>query len=148
MGDENLNRICASIAGDEARHETFYTRCFGRVLEIDPDVAMLCLRDMLRTVISMPGKLMYDGRDPDLFDHFAVVAQRVGVYTVHDYADIIAHLVKTWDIAGRSVTGKAAKAQEYICRQSERYGHFADEVLAAIQAQPPIAFSWIHDRKV
>jgi acyl-[acyl-carrier-protein] desaturase len=147
-GDANLQKICARIAGDEARHETFYTRCFGNVLDIDPDVAMVCLRDMLKTVIAMPGKLMYDGKDPDLFDHFAIIAQRVGVYTIHDYADIIDHLVKTWNIAGRSVSGKAAKAQEYICRQSEKYKRFADEVYASVQSQPPMAFSWIYDRKI
>ena len=64
---------------------------------------------------------MDDGKDPDLFDHFAVVAQRTNVYTVRDYASIIEHLVKAWDIAGRSVTGEAARAQEELCRQSERY---------------------------
>src|SRR5689334_7449701 len=112
-------------------------------MDIDTEAAMLCLRDMLKTVIAMPGKLMYDGKDPDLFDHFAVIAQRVGVYTIHDYAEIIDHLVKTWNVAGRSVSGKAARAQEYICRQSERYIHFADEVIAAIKAAPPMSFSWI-----
>ena len=29
-GDENLARICGVIAGDEARHEAFYTRMMGR----------------------------------------------------------------------------------------------------------------------
>ncbi len=148
IGDANLAKICQRIAGDESRHEAFYTRCFGKVLDLDPEAAMICMKDMLRTVIAMPGRLMYDGKDPDLFDHFAIIAQRTGVYTIHDYAGIIEHLVKTWDIAGRSVTGKAAKAQEYVCRQAERYLRFADEMTAAIQAQPPIAFSWIHGRKV
>jgi len=148
IGDNNLAKICQRIAGDESRHEAFYTRCFGKVLDLDPDAAMICLKDMLRTVIAMPGRLMYDGKDPDLFDHFAIIAQRVGVYTIHDYASIIDHLVKTWNIAGRSVSGKAAKAQEYVCRQSDRYLRFADEMTAAIKAQPPIAFSWIHGRKI
>jgi len=148
QGDANLGKICQRIAGDESRHEAFYTRCMGRVFELDPENAMLCVRDMLRTVIAMPGRLMYDGKDPDLFDHFAIVAQRAGVYTIHDYASIIDHLVKTWDIAGRPVTGKAAKCQEWICRQSERYLQFADEMTATIKAQPPVAFSWIYDRKV
>jgi acyl-[acyl-carrier-protein] desaturase len=49
---------------------------------------------------------------------------------------------------GRVVTGKAAQAQEYICRQSERYLRFADEMSVKITAQPPMAFSWIHGRKV
>jgi acyl-[acyl-carrier-protein] desaturase len=148
MGDANLARICQRIAGDEARHEAFYTKCFGKVLELDTPTAMLCLRDMLRSIIAMPGRLMYDGKDPDLFDHFAIIAQRVGVYTIHDYAAIIGHLVKTWDIPGRVVAGKAAKAQEWICRQSERYLRLADEMTAAVNAKPAVAFSWIHGREV
>jgi acyl-[acyl-carrier-protein] desaturase len=146
MGDANLAKICQRIAGDESRHEAFYTKCFGQVLELDTGAAMLCLRDMLRTVIAMPGRLMYDGKDPDLFDHFAIVAQRAGVYTIYDYAAIIEHLVKTWDIPGRQVTGPAAKAQDWICRQSERYLRFAEEMTATIKTKPAVAFSWIHGR--
>lgn len=148
QGDANLAKICLKIAGDEARHETFYTRMMGQVLDRDPAGGITSIRGMIRGLIAMPGKLMYDGKDPDLFDHFAVVAQRAGIYTVRDYASIIEHLVKTWDIAGRKVTGKAAHAQEYLCRQAERYERLADEMSAALEKQPQVAFSWIHDRKV
>jgi len=103
---------------------------------------------MLRKLITMPGRLMYDGKDPDLFDHFAVVTQRSGAYSCYDYAGIIEHLVKTWDIGRRVVTGPAAKAQEYLCRQAERYTSLADEITASLTLQPAVAFSWIHDRKV
>lgn len=147
QGDPNLAKICQRIAGDESRHENFYTRVMGKLFDVDPEGAMLCFRDMLRTVIAMPGRHMYDGKDPDLFDHFAIVAQRTGVYTVHDYAAIIDHLVKTWNVAGRSVTGKAARAQEYLCRQADRYLRFADEMTADLQKKPPVAFSWIHGRE-
>ncbi len=148
QGDANLAKICTRIAGDESRHETFYTRIMGKVFDVDPNGAMLSFRSMMRTIISMPGRLMFDGKDPDLFDHFAVVAQRTNVYTVHDYAAIIEHLVKTWDVAGRTVTGPAAKAQEYLCRQAERYKTFAEEMTARFEEHPPISFSWIQDRKV
>ena len=67
------------IAGDEARHEAFYTRMMGRVLELDPAGGILAFRSMLRGLIAMPGRFMDDGRDPDLFDHFAIVAQRTNV---------------------------------------------------------------------
>ena len=148
QGDSNLAKICKRIAGDESRHEAFYTKMMRQVFEVDPEGAMLAFRAMLRTIIAMPGKLMYDGRDPNLFDHFAVVAQRATVYTVRDYAAIIAHLVDIWGVPGRIVTGKAAKAQEYLCRQAERYLRLADEVTAGLLEKPPVAFSWIHDRKV
>jgi acyl-[acyl-carrier-protein] desaturase len=96
----------------------------------------------------MPGRFMDDGRDPDLFDHFAIVAQRTKVYTVRDYAAIIEHLVKAWDIAGRAVTGEAARAQEEVCRQSERYVRVAERASAALAKQPSRTFSWIRDRMV
>jgi acyl-[acyl-carrier-protein] desaturase len=148
QGESALGRICQRIAGDESRHEAFYTKMMQQVFAIDPDGALLAFRGMLRSVIAMPGRLMYDGRDPDLFDHFAVIAQRTGVYTVYDYAAIIDHLVSTWDIGRRPASGKAAQAQEYLCRQAERYTNYADEVRTALTAQPPRAFSWIHDRQV
>jgi acyl-[acyl-carrier-protein] desaturase len=148
QGDRNLASICQRIAGDESRHETFYSKMMRRVMDIDPEGGILSFRNMLRRLIAMPGRLMYDGKDPDLFDHFAIVTQRSGVYTSHDYAAIIEHLVKTWDIGGRSVTGPAAKAQEYLCRQAERYASLAEEITASLAAQPAVAFSWIQDRKV
>jgi acyl-[acyl-carrier-protein] desaturase len=146
LGDANLARICGMIAGDEARHEAFYTRMMGEVLELDPAGAIIAFRSMLRGLISMPGRFMEDGRDPDLFDHFAVVAQRTNIYTVRDYASIIEHLVKTWNIAGRAVTGRAAQAQDELCRQAERYMRLGERTSAALQVQPPVPFSWIHDR--
>jgi acyl-[acyl-carrier-protein] desaturase len=146
-GDTSLARICARIAGDESRHAVFYARMMHAVIDQDPAGAILVFRDMMRRVISMPGKLMYDGKDPDLFEHFAIVAQRLGVYTVHHYAEIIAHLVSAWDIAGRSVSGKAAKAQEFLCVQAERLEGLADSVAEEFAKRPATAFSWIHGRK-
>jgi acyl-[acyl-carrier-protein] desaturase len=147
-GDANLGRICGLIAGDEARHEAFYTRMMGMVLEHDPAGGILAFRSMLRGLIAMPGRFMDDGNDPDLFDHFAIVAQRAQVYTVRDYASIIEHLVNTWNIAGRAVTGLAAQAQDELCRQAKRYERLAERTSATLEKQPPVAFSWIHDRKV
>jgi acyl-[acyl-carrier-protein] desaturase len=147
-GDLNLARVCGVIAGDEARHEAFYTRMMNEVLEHDPAGGILAFRSMLRGTIAMPGRFMEDGTDPDLFDHFAIVAQRINVYTVRDYAAIIEHLVKVWNIAGRSVSGDAARAQEDLCRQAERYLRLADRTDAAMAKQPPRAFSWIRDRMV
>ena len=146
-GDANLARICRIIASDEARHETFYTRMMAQVLEHDPAGGILSFRSMLRGLIKMPGRLMDDGRDPDLFERFAIVAQRSGVYTVRDYASIVDHLVRTWNVGGAAVTGAAAEAQDDLCRLAERLERLADRISATIDRQPPSAFSWIHDRK-
>lgn len=148
QGDTNLAKICLRIAGDEARHEAFYTLMAGKIMDVDPAGGILAFREMMRGLIAMPGRLMYDGKDADLFDHFAVVAQRLGVYTVHDYAAIIQHLVKTWDIASRSVSGAAAKAQEYLCKQADRYLAHADKIADFQRGLPSVTFSWIQGRAV
>jgi acyl-[acyl-carrier-protein] desaturase len=148
QGDAALARICQKIAGDEARHESFYTKAMGRVLEEDPQGGMITIGSMLRRVIAMPGRLMFDGKDPDLFDHFAIVAQRLGVYTVDDYASIVEHLVATWNVAGRSVSGKAARAQEFLCKHAERCRSAAAQAAETVAKAPAVGFSWIFDRKV
>jgi len=147
-GDTNLGRICGKVAADESRHEQFYTRMMSEVISRDPGEAMLVFRDLMRRVIAMPGKLMDDGKDPSLFEHFAVVAQRMGVYTVQDYAQIMRHLVGTWDIANQSVTGKAAAAQEFLCNHADRLESLADSMSADVSSRPPVKFSWIFDRAV
>ena len=106
------------------------------MLDRDPAGGILAFRSMLRGLIAMPGRFMDDGKDPDLFDHFAIVAQRTNVYTVRDYASIIEHLVKAWDIAGRSVTGEAARAQDELCRQAERHLRLAERTASALAKQP------------
>ena len=143
-GDDNLAAICRKIAGDESRHEVFYTRVVARAFDDDPAAGVLAFRAMLRGLVAMPGRRMFDGRDPDLFDHFSTVAQRLGAYTVHAYAEIIAHMIDAWDIGHRSLTGKAAKAQDYLCRQPERYQFFAGEIAETVAAQPTVPFSWVH----
>jgi acyl-[acyl-carrier-protein] desaturase len=145
-GDAALARICAKIAGDEARHEAFYTKAMGKVMDDDPEGGMISIGSMLRRVIAMPGRLMFDGKDPDLFEHFAIVAQRIGVYTVDDYASIVEHLVNTWDVAHRSVSGKAARSQEFLCKHAERCRSVAAQTAETVAKAPAVAFSWIFDR--
>ena len=101
---------------------------------------------MLKRLIAMPGDLMTDGRDPDLFAHYAAVTQRTGVYTAKDYASIIRHLNAAWGLERRSCTGAAAKAQDYLCRQPERYDNLAGEIGDRVAGRPPAAFSWVHQR--
>ena len=145
-GNAALKEICGRIAGDEARHEAFYTRMMAAVMEQDPAGGVVTCADMLRRVIAMPGRLMFDGKDPDLFDHFAVVAQRLGVYTVHDYASIVRHLVHTWGIANLSLSGAAARAQEFLCRHAEQVESRAERMAERVAAEPPVSFSWIGGR--
>jgi acyl-[acyl-carrier-protein] desaturase len=146
QGDPNLNRICLKIAGDESRHETFYTRIMSRVMEEDPEGGILTFHNMMRRIIAMPGRLMFDGKDPDLFDHFASVAQRTRIYTIRDYAAIADHLLKTWRVADRCVSGAAACAQEYLCGLPRQYEKMAQKIEQKLEAGPRNSFSWIYDR--
>ncbi|MCA1684791.1 MAG: acyl-ACP desaturase [Planctomycetia bacterium] len=148
QGDDNLAKICRKIAADEARHEAFYTRVMGEIMERDPEGGMIAYRMVLKGIVAMPGREMFDGRDPDLFEHFSAVTQRNGVYTIQDYARIIAHLNEVWGVGRRSVSGKAAKAQDYLCQQPERYERLAGEIADGLAAQPPPHFAWLNGVKV
>ncbi len=94
----------------------------------------------------MPARLMSDGRTENLFESFATVAQRIGVYTARDYTSIIELLIDIWNV--RSLTGlsgEAAQAQDYVCSLPERYAKLAER-----RVPPPVQrkFSWIYDRSV
>ena len=146
QGNEALANICRRIAGDEARHEAFYTRVMSAVMEQDPEGGVIAFGTLLRRIIAMPGRLMFDGKDPDLFDHFAAVAQRLGLYTVQDYASIVRHLSDSWEIPSRSLSGKAARAQEFVCAHPQRVEAQAERVTSQLASVPLARFGWIYDR--
>lgn len=148
-GDVALGKICNLVAGDEARHEEAY-KCFvGRLFELDPEGTMVAFAEMMKTQVTMPARLMSDGSQPDLFNRFAIVAQRIGVYTARDYAQIIEHLVAYWKVPSRTgLSDLAAKAQEYLCGLATHYQRFAERVDGRIAKQPRTPLSWIFDRPV
>ncbi|KAJ9178282.1 hypothetical protein P3X46_010179 [Hevea brasiliensis] len=148
-GDIKLAQICGTIASDEKRHETAYTKTVEKLFEIDPDETVMAFADMMRKKISMPAHLMYDGHDDNLFDHFSAVAQRLGVYTAKDYADILEFLVGIWKVdklTGLSAEGQ--KAQDYVCRLPPRIRRLEERAQVRAKEAATIPFSWIFDRKV
>ncbi|GAV76397.1 FA_desaturase_2 domain-containing protein [Cephalotus follicularis] len=148
-GDLKLAQICGTIAADEKRHETAYTKIVEKLYEIDPDGTVQSFADMMRKKISMPAHLMYDGRDNNLFEHFSAVAQRLGVYTAKDYADILEFLVSRWKVetlTGLSSEGR--KAQEYVCGLPARIRRLEERAQGRAKEGPTIPFSWIFDRQV
>ncbi|KAK8663582.1 hypothetical protein V6N13_083394 [Hibiscus sabdariffa] len=148
-GDINLAQICGNIASDEKRHETAYTKIVEKLFEIDPDATVQSFADMMRKKISMPAHLMYDGRDDNLFDNFSAVAQRLGVYTAKDYADILEFLVNKWkvtEITGLSAEGR--KAQDYVCGLPPRIRRLEERAQGRAKQAPKVPFSWIFDREV
>lgn len=142
-GDSNLSNICRKISGDETRHESFYKAVFSKVCDEDPKGALIALKTMMERKIVMPAELMSDGKDLRLYEHFSLIAQKLEVYTVQHYADMIEHFVSYWNIAARSVSGEAAKAQEYLCTLGQKYRRLAERNAKSIMAQPIADFSWI-----
>ncbi|RWV94019.1 hypothetical protein GW17_00043481 [Ensete ventricosum] len=148
-GDLKLAQICGIIASDEKRHETAYTKIVEKLFEIDPNGTVLAFADMMKKKISMPAHLMYDGRDVNLFDHFSAVAQRLGIYTAKDYADILEFLVNRWKIGDLTgLSGEGNKAQDFVCTLAPRIRKLEERAQARAKQAPAIPFSWIYDRKV
>jgi len=150
-GAKDLQRICAKIAGDEGRHEKAYQEFSTEILKRDPDGLLMEFGDLMRGQIVMPAELMTDGKDAKLYENFSECAQRLGVYTALDYADIIEHLVDHWKIGELTgLSSEAEKEQEYICRLPQRYRKLAERSMNKKKDEEvvPQSFSWIFGRKV
>lgn len=146
-GDQTLGRICSVIAGDEARHEEAYKRFFRRLIESEPEKAVIAFAKMMKRRIGMPARLMSDGTQRNLFDQFAVVAQRAGVYTFRDYAEVLKHLVEYWGIAAMAgLSAEAAACQDYLCKLSDQYLAKVERIQEAILKFPKEPFEWIFGR--
>jgi acyl-[acyl-carrier-protein] desaturase len=140
-GDTVLSRICKTIAGDEARHEKAYKSFMSKIFEIDPNGAILAFEKMMRSQIVMPAVLMGEGgKNPDLFNQFSAITQKVGIYTGWDYARIIEHLVELWKIEGLTgLNDAASKAQTYLSKLAERYMRLADRM----KAPDEVKLAWL-----
>lgn len=112
---------------------------------------------MMEKRITMPAHLMDDGSHraanggSSLFDDYAAVAERAGVYSPSDYVDIIRYLNRRWDVANVKVRGdEALRAQEYVLELPERMKKLARFAERRRRAQPSreAAFSWLCGRKV
>ncbi|XP_062099146.1 stearoyl-[acyl-carrier-protein] 9-desaturase 6, chloroplastic-like [Humulus lupulus] len=150
-GDPLLARMCGTIAADEKRHETAYVKITEKLLEVDPNNAMLAIGDMMRKKVTMPAFLMYDGCDPMLFHHFSAVAQRLGVYTADDYADILEFLVKRWKLEKmEGLNAEARQAQDYVCGLAPRIRKLQERADERARKMGPLSvkFSWIFNKEV
>ncbi|PPD79280.1 hypothetical protein GOBAR_DD23790 [Gossypium barbadense] len=150
-GDPVLARICGTIAADEKRHELAYSKIIEKLLQVDPTEAMLAIADMMKKKITMPAHLMYDGEDPRLFEHFSAVAQRLGVYTADDYADILEALIKRWGLEKmEGLTGEGRRAQDFVCGLAPRIRKLQERAEARAKKIGPqgVKFSWIFNREI
>jgi len=158
-GDSQLGKICGKIAADEGRHEIAYQKIVDQLFQRDEEGAMLAFEDMMRKQIVMPAHMMDDNQHKaatgrDLFEDFSTVAEKVGVYTATDYANIMEHLIKRWDIEHREFSGDAAKAQEYVCKLPTRVRRLAERASSRKKKAAEAAnvnsaqFSWLFNREV
>ncbi|KAK3233316.1 hypothetical protein CYMTET_56379 [Cymbomonas tetramitiformis] len=155
-GDEMLGKVCGLIAADEGRHEIAYQRIVDELFLKDPEGTMIAFADMMRKQIVMPAHMMndlehFDKTGRPLFDDFSTVAERCEVYTAKDYASIISHLIKRWDVENISVSGLAAKEQEYVCKLPPRITKLAERAQARKAKSAKVSkteFSWIFNREV
>lgn len=148
-GDPTLSKICAAIAGDEARHEEAYKRFFRRMVEADAPNAVIAFAGMMKSRIGMPARLMSDGTERDIFSQFSVVAQRTGAYTFRDYAEVLKHLVEFWSIASiPGLSDEAGRCQDYLCKLSDQYIAKANRAQESPLSFPKESFEWLFGRSV
>ena len=106
----------------------------------------------MKKKITMPAHLMYDGQNVNLFDDYSSVAQRCGVYTAMDYANIIDHLITFWNVERLTgLSSEAQKAQDFVCRLPARIHKLAERTHSrakACETRQRKAFSWIRNNEV
>jgi acyl-[acyl-carrier-protein] desaturase len=143
-GDEHLRVICVKIAADEARHETFYSTMMKHVFDIDANGAMLAYQEMMNKQIGMPAERLRDRKGVNIFAVFSAIAQAENIYTAHDYAHLIDHFNKQWDIANRKeLLPDAQQAQEFLMSLPVRYSRLAERVARRLEAVPSEQLPWI-----
>lgn len=155
-GDATLARICGTVAADEKRHETAYTRVMAKLFEADPDAAVRAMAYMMRRRIDMPTAFINDGRHVrgDFYARFIAIAQQAGTYTVADYRGILEHLIRQWGVEelGAGLSNEGRRARDYLCalpRKIQRMEEKAHDRAVKAQNKPtPIPINWIFDRIV
>lgn len=150
-GEKALTRICNFVAADETRHARAYRYFFEKVIEADPNEAMLAFQEMMRNKIVMPAMYMRERKAElgETFEKFSKVAERLNVYTQLHYVEILEGLIEAWRVD--SLTGlndAAAKAQDYLCGLPGRYRKIIERMQARGQAAadfeiPTHHFSWL-----
>lgn len=142
-GDDLLTRICGHVASDEARHANAYKSFVQKIFDIDPSGMMQAFEDMMRKKIVMPAHFLREKGLPksSAFRHFSEAAQRIGVYTAHDYVNILRSLIKDWEVEHICSLNEAGeKARDYIMALPDRLARLAER----INPQPSAyKFSWI-----
>jgi len=142
-GDNKLSKMCKLIAGDEMRHHHAYSEFVNRIFQVDPSEMMLAFQYMMKQKIVMPAQFLRESGEKisSAFEQFSDSAQRIGVYTAHDYVDIMQKLIDKWEISKISgLTDEAEKARDYLMKLPARMARISDRIV--IPAESHI-FKWV-----
>lgn len=142
-GNKLLSRMCQVIAGDEMRHYLAYREFVKTIFEFDPSEMMLAFADMMKKKIVMPNHYIRESGKAiaGSFEQFSMAAQRIGVYTSHDYVDIMRKLNAYWDIGNiTGLTAEAEKARDFVMNLPDRMMRVAERIRIP---QQPDYFKWV-----
>lgn len=143
-GNKSLAKMCKIISGDEMRHYNAYSTFVNEIFRIDPSNMMIAFKDMMKHKIVMPAMFLREtGQEKaSSFDEFSNAAQRIGVYTGHDYVDIMRRLIKRWNIGEISgLTDEAQKARDFVMKLPDRM----DRINQRIKISDEVThFNWVN----
>lgn len=143
QGNKLLGKMCNMIAGDEMRHHLAYREFVKTILKYDPSEMILAFEDMMRKKIVMPAQFVRESGEAigTAFENFSNAAQRLGVYTTHDYIDIMRKLISYWEIDKlNELTATAEKARDYLMKLPDRMARIAERVAIP---QDITRFKWV-----
>ncbi|MFL9844165.1 acyl-ACP desaturase [Flavobacterium rhizosphaerae] len=143
FGDQKLSKMCRMVAGDEMRHHLAYSEFVDRIFQVDPSEMMLAFQYMMKQKIVMPAHFLRESgqKISDAFEQFSDSAQRIGVYTAHDYVDILKKLIEKWQIDKiTGLTAEAEKARDYLMKLPERMARISERIIIPAESH---VFKWV-----
>lgn len=142
-GDHKLSKMCRLIAGDEMRHHMAYSEFITRIFQIDPSEMMLAFQYMMKHKIVMPAHFLRESGQKigSAFEQFSDSAQRIGIYTAHDYIDILQKLIEKWQIDKiQGLTAEAEKARDFLMKLPARMTRISDRLVIPEESH---IFKWV-----
>lgn len=141
--EKSLSKMCRLIAGDEMRHHLAYSEFVDRIFKVDPSEMMLAFQYMMKQKITMPAHFLRESGNAlsSAFEQFSDSAQRIGVYTAHDYVDILQKLIDKWQIDKLSgLTDEAEKARDYLMKLPARMLRISERLIIPQESH---IFKWV-----
>lgn len=143
FGDNKLSKMCRLIAGDEMRHHHAYSEFVNRIFQVDPSEMMLAFQYMMKQKIVMPAHFLRESGEKigSAFEQFSDSAQRLGVYTAHDYVEILQKLIDKWQIDKiTGLTAEAEKARDFLMKLPARMTRISERLVIPQESH---IFKWV-----